>query len=216
MCRDRVSAKVEAVPLSLLAPALCWSCGAAAGGGRSLCRGCRGRLRWAASEVEPILELPAWAPVAYQGPARALVRGLKFRGARGLADELAAAMAAGAPDGLLQGALVPVPLSRARLRERGYDQARVLAGALAERTGLPVAAMLQREGRPGRQSARGRGARLAVAPGSVSARGPAPSRSVLVDDVITTGATLAACAQALRYAGAREVVAVAYARTPGR
>lgn len=216
MCRGKASAKVAAVPLSLLAPALCWSCGAAADGARPLCRVCRGQLRWAEPGLEPALGVPAWAPVAYRGPARALVRGLKFRGARGLADELAAAMAAGAPDGLLQGALVPVPLSRARLRERGYDQAERLAYALAGRTGLPLAAILEREGRPGRQSARGRGARLALAPGSVSARGPAPSRSVLVDDVITTGATLAACAEALRYAGAREVVAVAYARTPGR
>ncbi len=162
------------------------------------------------------MELPAWAPVAYQGPARALVRGLKFRGARGLADELAAAMAARAPDGLLEGVLVPVPLSLARLRERGYDQARRLAYSLAERTSLPVAPILKREGRPGRQSARGRGARLALVPGSVTARRAAPSRVVLVDDVITTGATLAACAEALRGAGAREVVAVAYARTPGR
>ena len=204
------------MPLSMLAPALCWNCGATAGGGRSLCRACRGRLRWAAPEIEPVLELPAWAPVAYQGPARALVRGLKFRGARGLADELAAAMAAGAPEGLLQGVLVPVPLSRARLRERGYDQAGRLAYALAERTGLAVAAILERQGRPGRQSARGRGARLALAPGSVSARRSAPVRAILVDDVITTGATLAACAEVLRRAGAREVVAVAYARTPGR
>jgi len=204
------------MPLSMLAPALCWSCGASAGGGRSLCRGCRASLRWAAPEIEPVLGLAAWAPVAYQGPARALVRGLKFRGARGLADDLAAAMAAAPPDGLLEGVLVPVPLSRARLRERGFDQAQRLASALGERTGLPVAAVLRREGRPQRQSRRGRSARLSLPPGSVSARGPAPSRAVLVDDVITTGATLAACAEALRGAGAREVVAVAYARTPGR
>lgn len=200
----------------MLAPPLCWSCGSAAGGGRALCRTCRGRLRWAPPDVDPVLELAAWAPVAYQGPARALVRGLKFRGAAGLADELAAAMAARAPAGLLQGVLVPVPLSRARLRERGYDQARRLACALAERTGLSVGAILQREGRPARQSGRGRAARLALEPGSFSARRTAPPRVVLVDDVITTGATLTACAEALRGAGAREVVAVAYARTPGR
>ena len=205
---------VAAVPISLLSPSLCWACGAAARG-HALCRACRGGLRWSESATRPAHGVPAWAPVLYDGPARALIGGLKFRGARGLAGELAAAIAAGAPAGLLEGALVPVPLAPRRRRERGYNQAEALAGALAERTGLPVCDVLERSGGAARQLGRGRGARLAQAP-TFSTRRISPPRAVLVDDVITTGATLAACARALHAAGAREVAAVAYARTPGR
>lgn len=200
--------------MSIAAPSLCWGCGAGSGG-QALCRSCRARLRWAERVLEPACGVPAWAPVAYDGPARALVRGLKFRGARGLAGELAAAIAAGAPDGLLAGALVPVPLSRGRLRGRGYNQAAELARELSWRTGLPVHEALERRGGPARQTGRSRGARLARAP-RYRAVQLAPPRAVLVDDVITTGATLASCAQTLRAAGSREVVAVSYARTPGR
>jgi ComF family protein len=153
--------------------------------------------------------------VLYEGPARALVGALKFRAARGLADEMAAAVAAGAPAGLLEGALVPVPLAPRRRRGRGYNQAEALARALSRRTGMPVCRALERSGGPGRQLGRGRRARLARAPG-FRARRTVPARAVLVDDVITTGATLAACGRALRAAGVREVAAVAYARTPGR
>ncbi len=159
-----------------------------------------------------------WAPVLYEGPARALVVGLKFSGAMGLADEMAAAVAAGAPPGLLEGALVPVPLSTARRRARGYNQAERLAVALGRRAHLSVTGLLRRRGRPGRQLGRGRRERLTLAGETVDVvSGRAvPRRALLVDDVITTGATLAACARALRFAGADEVAGVAYARTPGR
>jgi len=202
------------VALSILTPSLCWGCGAGSGG-HSLCRSCRALLRWAERVAEPACGVPAWAPVAYDGPARALVSGFKFRGGRGLAGELAAAIAAGAPEGLLAGALVPVPLARGRRRSRGYNQAEELARQLSQRTGLPVHDALERRGGSARQTGRSRGARLAGPPRFRAVR-PAPPRAVLVDDVITTGATLAACAQTLRAVGAHEVVAVSYARTPGR
>jgi ComF family protein len=202
------------VPVSLLSPSLCWSCGAAASG-HALCRACRLRLRWSEAAAETLEGVPAWAPVLYEGPARALVGGLKFRGARGLAGDLAASIAAGAPAGLLRGALVPVPLAPGRRRQRGYNQAEALARQLSQRTGLLVCAALDRHDGGARQLGRGRRARLARAP-IFRARGLAPPRAVLVDDVITTGATLAACARALRAAGAQEVAAVSYARTPGR
>ena len=69
-----------------------------------------------------------WAPVAYEGPGRDLVRALKFHGALSLAREMSALAVASAPEGLLRGALVPVPLHPVRLRRRGFNQAAVLAG----------------------------------------------------------------------------------------
>jgi ComF family protein len=160
----------------------------------------------------------AWAPVAYEGPAQGVVRALKFRGATRAAEAMAAQIAAGAPDGWLDGgrSLVPVPLHPVRARRRGYNQAAVLAGALARRTGLELADCLERSGRRDTQVGRDRAQRLSGIAGAVRLSGRAPHGAVLVDDVITTGATLAACARALREGGTNSVVAVGYARTPGR
>jgi predicted amidophosphoribosyltransferase len=181
--------------------------------GEPLCAGCRSALRWLGSDPVTVEGVEVWAPVAYEGPARALVRGLKYRGAVGLAEPMAAAICAGAP--ALDGALVPVALHPRRRRQRGYNQAERLAAAIARRTGLGVADCLARRGAAAaRQVGRGRSERLAGP--AIEAPGTVPGRAVLVDDVCTTGATLAACAAALRAAGTRHVTAVAYARTPGR
>jgi len=165
----------------------------------------------------PVAGVACFAPVAYEGPARALVRGLKFRAALDLTRAMAAPIAACAPRGMFaDAALVPAPLVAVRRRARGFNQAAALAVALAARTGRPVDDCLRRRGPPGSQVGRGRTGRQLALTGAVSCRGRAPERAVLVDDVITTGATLAACARALRAAGSKEVSAVAYARTPGR
>ncbi len=161
-----------------------------------------------------------WAPLAYEGGARALVRGLKYRNAVALAGPMAAQIAANAPPGLfcVGDTFVPVPLHPARMRRRGFNQAERLAGALAVRTGLGVCDCLQRGGPATRQVGRDRDERLEGPAGAVSLRPcrPVPGRVVLVDDVTTTGATLAACAAALRGAGTRRLTAVAFARTLGR
>jgi ComF family protein len=207
--------------LGLLVPPFCWACGADAGRAEPLCGECRRELRWLGGDAVELAGIAAWAPLVYEGPAQALVRALKFRGAIGLAGPMAAQIAARAPAALLApGAeLVPVPLHRARLRRRGFNQAERLAVAISQRTGLPVADCLRRAGRAAaRQVGRGREERLSATAGAVSLapRARAPARAVLVDDVVTTGATLAACAAVLRHGGARDVCALAYARTPAR
>lgn len=205
---------------SLLAPPFCWGCGSIAGAGAPLCGPCLAGLRRLPAEPILLAGVATWAPLAYEGPAAALARALKYRGARGLAGPMAAQIAANAPPGLLDtpAALVPVPLHPARRRRRGYNQAALLAEALAERSGLDVVECLQRSGPRSRQVGRSREQRLAGIDGTIAPRcGCAPPlRALVIDDVATTGATLAACAAALRAAGTQSVAAVAFARTPGR
>ena len=159
--------------------------------------------------------LRIWAPLAYEGPARAVVRRLKFHAAVALADHMAAAIAANAPAGFLGRPLVPVPTPSVRRRRRGFCHATLLAEALGRRTGLPVLAVLDRRAGTRRQVGRARTERLRDPP-RFRARAPGSEAVMLVDDVVTTGATLAACARALRDAGWRCGRAAAYARTPVR
>ena len=205
----------------MLVPPLCWGCGGVARRREPLCVGCRRLLRRLAPDHVLLCGVPVWAPVAYSGPARDLVRALKFRGATAVADAMAAQIAANAPARLLGEAsaepvLVPVPLHPRRLRRRGYNQAALIAAALARRAAFELVDCLARTGSAATQVGRDRSERRAGPARSVELRGPAPDRVVLVDDVATTGATLAACAAVLRAAGACDVTALVFARTIGR
>lgn len=200
---------------SLLAPPLCTACRAPAAAGAVLCPACRRALEHLGSAPVSVGGLSVWAPVSYEGPARAIVRRLKFSTATGLAGHMAAAIAANAPAGLLAHPLVPVPTPPQRRRARGFCHATLLAQALAARTELPVLLLLERAGAAPRQVGRARGQRLRVPPGFRAVR-EGSERVTLVDDVVTTGATLGACAQALRAKGWQIEQAVAYARTPVR
>ena len=203
---------------SLLAPPLCWDCGGLTRAGQALCPGCRQQLRPPSAGWIDLGGLGLWAATTYEGPARALVSALKFRGATSVADAMAARIAALAE--LPRGArLVPVPLHPARRRRRGYNQAELLARSLGRRRGLPVEDCLVRAGTDARpQLGLDREERSVGPAGEIHIRDGrrAPEEAVLVDDVATTGATLRDCAAALRGAGALQARAVAFARTPGR
>jgi ComF family protein len=130
---------------------------------------------------------------------------LKFSGWRGVGEALAAAIVALGPPPA--DAVTWVPLAPRRRAERGFDQAHVLARALARELELPAAAFLRRTTATSPQSRRTRDERLLAMAGAFAPvpRRPPPARLLLVDDVLTTGATVSACAGALLEAGARQI-----------
>ena len=170
--------------------------------------GCRFCADWA----PPLARLRS--AVWLEGTAREAVHHLKYGGWTGMARSMAEAMRGLEP--LRAGALlVPVPLGTSRHRQRGYNQAEVLARALGAVTGLPVRTDLLHRARETRsQTALAPSARAANVRGAFMAAGTAGTRLVLVDDVCTTGATLVAAAAALGDAGAVQVDAVTFARAP--
>ena len=152
----------------------------------------------------------AWSSAPHEGVARQLVAALKFRRLLPVAESMADRIHWLAPASVLSGTLVPVPTATLRTMKRGFDPAVEIAAALAERTGAPFSRCLERVGAT-RQVGKRRGERVAHPP-RFGLRGEAPRSVILVDDVLTTGATLAACARILRGAGAVRVVAITFTR----
>jgi len=162
---------------------------------------------------EPLgLELVV-APWRFGAQLASAIKRLKFANAthvaRTLAPLWAPALAAAAEDAVV----VPVPLHWRRRLQRGYDHTWLLAlhACAAAKLARPRP-LLRRTRHAPPQSTLPAAQRAANVRGAFAARGPVPERIVLVDDVVTTGATLAACASALRAGGAREVIGVALAR----
>lgn len=159
---------------------------------------------------------------ATSGAGPAIIAALKYDGWTAAANGMAERMARLAwPRDVLEerAAVVPVPLARARARERGYNQSELLARGLARRWDVPVWAgcverakgtVTQTRLTPDERKRNVCGAFRAV-PGAVNFRG---AHLVLVDDVVTTGATLNECASALHDAGARIVSYVTFGRAP--
>lgn len=145
-----------------------------------------------------------------------MVHHLKYRGYPSLARFAAELMARYIP-APAAGVLVPVPLARARERRRGYNQAALLARLLGSFWRLPVdETVLARVREAGSQTALTPEERLANIRGCFRASGPGTGAEivVIVDDVLTTGATLGAASAALVEAGWEEMGAVTFARTP--
>ena len=176
-------------------------------GPRGVCRGCR-RLSPALSGVR--------AAFAYDGAARTAVLTLKFKSGRYLAPMMGEFLRAELRRRPLQADMVvPVPLASTRFRERGFNQAQLLACEVAAAVrGTVVADALVRTERVAQQTLRAAD-RLVNLAGAISCAAPNEvegRRVLLVDDVVTTGATVSACADALADAGARRISAIAFAR----
>jgi predicted amidophosphoribosyltransferase len=211
---DIASALVAQIA-SLLAPPLCGACGSPHPTEAVVCARCEADLAAAPRVIEPGppgVDL-AVAASPFDGVAREVVHGLKYARRLSLAGVAAEAMVRALPPHELAETLtvVPVPAGRWRWRWRGFDPAEEIAIAVAARAALPVCAALRRGGGR-RQVGRRRSDRLADPP-AVWSTGECPRRALLVDDVWTTGATLSACARALREGGCRRVVSVTLART---
>jgi ComF family protein len=211
--------------LELLLPAACAGCGRY---GATLCPTCLGGLRAPADDTDRFLtpdpgvvvgdalEL-AVAAFAFEGSLRRALAGLKYGSAARVAGPLADRAAprlgditAVAPNGVL----VPVPVHPERLRERGYNQAALLAAGLARASRLPTADLLVRRRATTKQHRLDRAARLRNLRDAFAVRpdARAPPVAILVDDILTTSATLEACAAVLRAAGAGRVLGFAVAR----
>jgi predicted amidophosphoribosyltransferase len=193
-------------------PSLCAACGRSCRSEAVVCTRCTRRL----AVAEPLIGRGppgldrAWSSAAHEGVARDLVAALKFRRLLPVAALMAERIEWLVPSHLLGGAIVPVPPAALRLRRRGFDPTGELAAALAARLEAPLEPCLVRRG-GGKQVGRRRAERIAHPP-RIEARCAAPRSVLLVDDVLTTGATLTACAKALRAAGAARVVAITFAR----
>jgi predicted amidophosphoribosyltransferase len=153
------------------------------------------------------------AAFAYKGLARSLVLDLKLRRQRPMADPLAEGMAQAIwRQGCEADVIAWVPARLSDRIDRGFDHAMVLARGLSHRMGLPTQALLARGASRPDQSRLGREARFENLKGAFVSRPAGGLRVLLVDDLITTGATAGACCAALKDQGAGSVEVIAACR----
>lgn len=211
-------ARMMSTVLGLVFPSRCPGCGVAA---EPMCASCAATVHPA-----PALPLPAgtdavYVPFAYEGVVRELVARAKYRNRHAALEWLAGEMVGALGDARTTVDVVTwAPTTARRKRERGFDQAELLATLIASELRLSVRARLRRV--PGAPQTGANRAVRAEGPCFEPARGPAPNHPVhrraesilLVDDVITTGATMRCAARELRNGGAQRVVGIAAARKP--
>lgn len=217
--------KIAAGILEILYPShsKCFGCGNEAGCEHPyLCETCKrmlvpndviaGRDEWRRRGIESI------SFVYYYGkPIKGLIHAFKFSGIKEIGAWMAEDMA-----NLFErrcyrayDMIVPVPLHPARLYERGFNQAEILARVLSENIGIPVETKVVKRVRRTKQQAKlNRNKRLKNLQNAFVVKGDVRGKNILlIDDVITTGSTICACAEALKAAGAAEIRAMSVAGT---
>jgi len=204
----------------LIFPAKCPFCGQWLKKGELLCAPCQETLPWlTGAAAERAVELTAGcvSPLRYAGRVRDGIHAYKFQGKQARGKTFGILIAQCVADHGLDADLVTwAPLSKKRLRRRGYDQSLLLARTVSAELDLPLAETLKKaRDVPAQSGLEGEAARRANVLGAYRAVGPerfAGKRVLLVDDVVTTGATLSECAKVLRLAGAGEVLCATLAR----
>lgn len=210
-----------------LFPATCVLCGQVASGDLDLCSGCRADLPRVAGACrrcglplagvggvecgECLQDPPPWsrtlAPWRYDDPIKYLIHAMKFRQKLTLARVLGMLLAEECSrDEYRPDVLVPVPLHASRLRERGYNQALELARPISQRLGVPLDGLVERVRATQAQSDLPSTQRERNIRGAFEVRRPVSGKRVaIVDDVMTTGATVREIAATLMAAGAQDV-----------
>lgn len=199
--------------LTLPGPLICQRCGVVLKSGGAHCFHCRG------SKADTYKCKIIRSACNFNEFSRGLVYALKYQGADYVAPYMGSVMAQ--RFGMLaelSGAnlVIPVPLFKKRYQQRGYNQSELLARAFCKQTHLPLdTTSLIRVRDTGSQTKLGRAARVTNMTGAFEVKDVAAIKGktiLLIDDVATTGSTLEACAQALRKAGAKRVMAYTFAR----
>ncbi len=199
--------------LTLPGPLICQRCGVVLKSGGAHCFHCRGSK---AREYKCKLIRSA---CSFNEFSRGLVHALKYQSAGYVAPYMGSVMAQRfgmLPELAGVNVVIPVPLFGRRQKKRGYNQSELLARAFCQKTGIALdVKSLVRVRDTGSQTKLGRTARVTNMSGAFEVKNPAAVTGktiLLIDDVATTGSTLEACAQALRLAGAKRVVAFTFAR----
>ena len=209
--------------LELLYPTRCAFCHKQTGGGQ-ICRKCAGSLPYTedGEQVRNFRFVEKCAsPLYYEGDVRASLLRYKFNGLSFYWKIYCEILSKCVDENEISCDIITwVPLSKARLRQRGYDQARLLAEGLAEHMGVECARLLRKTRNNPAQSSMGgaekRRANVSGAYEAVDAGRTEGRRVLIVDDIVTTGSTLSECAAVLTMAGAKSVTAATVARTRER
>lgn len=215
--------------ISLVAPYSCLSCGAE---GSLLCAGCKptlgvvmpGRCFRCSKQSSQSKTCKncrqhsslahVWIRSEYKGIPKELIHGLKFQRTPSAATIVGEAMISTLPEITEDTIVVPIPTASSRKRQRGYDQAVLISRSIARQTGMSVVRALVRTGQTRQVGSKKadrlnqlKNAYVVVRPGRISG-----AHILLIDDVLTTGATLESAAKSLRRAGATQVDALVFAR----
>ncbi|MGN0477834.1 MAG: ComF family protein [Hominenteromicrobium sp.] len=158
--------------------------------------------------------LACFAPMRYREPFRTTLWHFKFRNETSLAGPLAKRMALVRDPDRAYDCVVPVPISRERLRERGYNQSALLARSLSAQIRVPYRELLEKTRHNRTQHRLSAKERAENVRGTYRAEGAAGLRILLVDDIVTTGATMCECARTLYRAGAQDVACICCAVVP--